>query len=198
MRLRRAAGVALAAAGAILLIGAGATYARGALRQDALRAEWDAGEAHRAVGELAASLDREVASTPSIGAPVGRLIISRIALDEIIVEGVGDAELNAGPGHLPGSVLPGAVGNAVVSAHRDRHFHGLDAIAVGDTVVTESHRRRVTWVIIERRIVERGAPALFATTDARLTLTTCWPVRYTGPAPDRLILGARKVLERGT
>jgi len=51
----------------------------------------------------------------------------------------------------------------------------------------------VRWVVFARRIVSRNAPALFATHDATLTLTTCWPVRYLGPAPDRLLITARPI-----
>jgi sortase A len=68
-------------------------------------------------------------------------------------------------------------------------------LSLGDTIVTETLSGRTTWVIVARRVVERGRPALFATAEPTLTLTTCWPVRYVGPAPDRLIITA-KVLER--
>jgi sortase A len=127
----------------------------------------------------------------SIGAPVARLLIPRIHLDEIVLEGVGDDELNAGPGHLPGSAVPGMRGNAVISAHRDRHFRHLDELQIGDTVMTEAGRSKNAWVIVGRRVIDRDAPALFETATPTLTLTTCWPVRYFGSAPDRLILTAR-------
>jgi sortase (surface protein transpeptidase) len=55
-------------------------------------------------------------------------------------------------------------------------------------VVTETDFRRTTWVVVNRRIIDKDAPALFRTPDATLTLTTCWPIRYVGSAPDRLIL----------
>jgi sortase A len=127
------------------------------------------------------------------GAPVARLIAPAIALDEIVVEGIGERELAAGPGHYPGSALPGARGNAVVSAHRDRHFHALDELALGDTVVTETAGERVTWRIVERRVVRAGVPALRRSDSPVLTLTTCWPVRWVGPAPERLLLTAEPV-----
>ena len=44
----------------------------------------------------------------SRGSPVARLTIESIDLDEIVTEGVGPLELNGGPGHFPGSVLPAA------------------------------------------------------------------------------------------
>ena len=195
MRIRRALGASLYVLGALLLLHAGVTYARAAIARDAARAEWEAMDARRAIQEAHATLDRATTSPIGArpGAPVARLVIPRLGMDEIVVEGVGDSELNAGPGHLPGSPLPGERGNAVISAHRDRHFHGLDRVEIGDTVATETVRERVTWVITERKLLHRHSPALFATREPTLTLTTCWPVRYLGPAPERLLLTARPV-----
>ena len=109
------------------------------------------------------------------------------------MEGVGDDELRAGPGHMTGSAIPGDSGNAVISAHRDRHFYPLARIAVGDTIVTESGRGTVTWTVARLRIVDADEPALRTSATPLLTLTTCWPIRYFGPAPDRLIVEATRV-----
>ena len=125
------------------------------------------------------------------GAVVARLVIPAIDLDEIVLEGVGPMELNGGPGHFPGSVLPGEAGNAIVSAHRDRHFRRFGELHVGSHIRTETRNRTVEWVITERRIVSRDTPSLFEQPDATLTLTTCWPIRYFGSAPDRLLLVAK-------
>ncbi|MHB1225361.1 MAG: sortase domain-containing protein, partial [Gemmatimonadaceae bacterium] len=84
-------------------------------------------------------------------------------------------------------------GNSVVSAHRDMHFRRLGELRAGDTVVTVTEYHRKTWRITGRRIVSADAAALFPTPDATLTLTTCWPMRYIGPAPDRLLLTAEPV-----
>jgi sortase A len=124
---------------------------------------------------------------------MARLSIPRIHLDEIMLEGVGDDELNAAPGHLPGSALPGMKGNAVISAHRDRHFRRFDELRVGDTVSTDTGHGTTAWVIVGRRIVGKDTPALFETSEPTLTLTTCWPVKYFGSAPDRLIISARPI-----
>lgn len=179
----------------VLLVGyAGVRYAKGAYRADALRREWEAQQAHATVALARERATKAVSATfgrTAIGAPVARLQISRIHLDEIVVEGVGDNELNAGPGHLPGSVLPGMRGNAVISAHRDRHFSHLDELQVGDTIQTETGQSRGAWVIVGRRVVRRDRPALFESKEPMLTLTTCWPVRYFGSAPDRLIISAK-------
>lgn len=189
---RRRIGTSLCLAGAALLTYASGSYLQGAIARDRARTEWDRNQARGAVRTIAAALETSSAAGTSVrpGAPLARLQIPSLELDEIVVEGVRDAQLNAGPGHLPGSALPGEPGNSVISAHRDRHFHGLDRVELGDTVVTETQTHRVTWVVIARRVVGRAEPALFATDEATLTLTTCWPVRYVGPAPDRLLLSA--------
>ena len=127
------------------------------------------------------------------GTPVARLLIPSIDLDEIVMEGVGPVELNGGPGHFPGSVLPGEAGNSILSAHRDRHFSRMDELTVGARIRTETRTGAVDWVVAERHVVSRDTPALFQESEATLTLTTCWPIRYFGPAPDRLIIVAKRV-----
>lgn len=192
----KVAGVCLCTLGATLVAYAGTRYAAGALRADQARRQWEEQQAAAAV-VMARSRARlgaaQISTTIVLGAPIARLTIPRIGLDEIVLEGVEDDELNAGPGHLPGSAMPGMHGNAVISAHRDRHFRHLDELRVGDTVVTETGLARAQWIIVNRRIIGRDTPALFQTPGPTLTLTTCWPVRYFGSAPDRLILTAHVV-----
>jgi len=195
-RVLRTAAIGLCAAGVFLIGDATVQYAKGAYRADVARRQWEEQQASAAVAQARvranSGLSGVAARTP-IGAPVARLRIPRIHLDEIVLEGVGDDELNAAPGHLPGSVLPGMLGNAVISAHRDRHFSHLDELRVGDTVHTETGSGSGAWVIVGRRVVGRDTPSLFQSREPLLTLTTCWPVRYFGSAPDRLILSAKPV-----
>lgn len=190
--MRRPIGYSFFIAGALLLSFSFGRYVIGALAADRARSEWESAEAKSTVA-LARSAalragGREIIAT---GAPVARLVIPRLALDEIVLEGVGDDQLNAEPGHFPGTAFPGEPGNAVVSAHRDRHFNHLDALSVGDTITTESGTLKKTWVVVGKRIVGKDEPALFPSTDPTLTLTTCWPIRYIGPAPERLIVTAK-------
>lgn len=190
--MRKTLGYVLFAAGGLLSSFAGGRYAVGAWRADQARAAWDHAEAREAVA-LARSVAFRHAPRQEIveGAPVARLVIPHIGLDEIVLEGVGSDELNAGPGHLPGSAFPGERGNAVISAHRDRHFSHFDQLQAGDTITTESGTIRQTWVVVSKRVVDKNAPALFRATEPTLTLTTCWPIRYLGPAPERLIVTAK-------
>lgn len=193
--MRRRLGLLLVVLGALGLSAVGATYMQGHLARAEARSAWELLEARGAVATLHAGLDAGVHGPGQLaeGAPVARLRIPRIGLDEIVVEGVGNRELNAGPGHLPGSVLPGSRGNSIISAHRDRHFSSLGDLAVGDTIHTATQQHDATWVVTGRKVVGRRAPVLRSTPDATLTLTTCWPLRYFGTAPDRLIVTAKLV-----
>ena len=188
---RRLLSASLVGVGACLLITSATSVARGAIARDAARTRWAEIEAQRAAAGGRAFLSDGPGWTTALGAPVARLVIPKLGLDEVVVEGVNEASLRAGPGHMTGSAVPGANGNSVLSAHRDRHFRSLGGLAVGDTLVTESERGRVVWEVARIRVVTADAPVLRNSPTPVLTLTTCWPIRYFGSAPDRLIVEAR-------
>lgn len=175
-------------------------YSVGALRQEEARRAWDEAEAKAVVALARRTVTSDgLRPTPVMpGVPVARLVIPRLQMDEIVMEGVDGDALNAGPGHLPGSAYPGESGNSVISAHRDRHFARLGEISVGDTVLTESGSHENRWVVISKRVIDADAPALFHTSTATLTLTTCWPIRYLGSAPERLLVTAKPIDETQT
>jgi sortase A len=191
---RRVAGIVLCLAGCALLSYGFARYAAGSLRADAARRIWNEQMASARVDELRRSaLAFESAPAPIAGAPMARLEIPRIGLDDIVLEGVDDEALNAGPGHLPGSAIPGDSGNAVISAHRDRHFRRMGEVQLGDTIITETRDARIVWVVAARHVVGASTPALFRSATPTLTLTTCWPLELVGSAPERLLITARAV-----
>ena len=190
--MRRQLGFALCASGAVALLFVGGRYAVGAESAERAREEWNDSSARAAVASMRASVSGRETGPVAQGQPIARLVIPRIDLDEIVIEGVREKDLNVGPGHVPGSAMPGERGNAIVSAHRDRHFKHFDELAVGDTIRTETRTRADVWVISSRRVIDKSAPALFHTDDATLTLTTCWPIRYLGTAPERLIITAKR------
>ena len=191
--MTRLLGWLLCLGGLGILLVVGSDYGRAWMARDAARARWAEIEARQARLAANARVDAPPPGPIAPGTPVARLLVPAIDLDEVIVEGVESAELDASPGHMPGTPLPGGVGNSVVSAHRDLHFRRLGQLEDGDTLTTVTQAGTVTWRITGRQIVRAGSPALFATPTATLTLTTCWPIRFIGPAPDRLLLFAEPV-----
>lgn len=200
MRLRSVLGYSLFSVGGMLVAFAIGNYAVGALKQEDARRAWDEAEAKAVVALARRSMTSDGLRPAPVmpGVPVARLIIPRLQMDEIVMEGVDGNELNAGPGHLTGSAYPGEPGNSVISAHRDRHFARLGEISVGDTLLTESGAHQNRWVVIAKRVIDADTPALFHTSTATLTLTTCWPIRYVGPAPERLLVTAKPIEPRQT
>ena len=187
-------GYALFCMGGACVAYAGGQYAIGEVQRQSARRAWEEQEAREIVSLARGTAGVTYRSRELLpGAPVARLLIPRLQLDEIVLEGVDGAELNAGPGHLTGSAFPGERGNSVISAHRDRHFARLGSLQLGDTIVTETGSSETKWVVVSRRVIDADAPALFRTPDATLTLTTCWPIRYLGSAPDRLIVTAKPI-----
>lgn len=123
----------------------------------------------------------------------------------VVVEGTSVADLKAGPGHIPGTAMPGEVGNVVLSGHRTTYgapFERFGDLQPGGLVVLETRDQWLTYTITGSEIVaptaievtypvpgEQGAEP----TERLLTLTTCHP-KYS--AQQRLIVSATLTEER--
>jgi len=78
-----------------------------------------------------------VRTTPGGYEKVGRIKIPSVGLDVSYGEGVYAKALEKGPGHWPGTPLPGEAGNSVLSGHRNTHtqpFKELDRLQRGDKI----------------------------------------------------------------
>ena len=134
----------------------------------------------------------EPSSVQEIGSGIAQIQIPKIGVDRVVVEGVGVDDLKKGPGHYPGTAIPGQVGNSVISGHRTTYgapFYRLDELVPGDVIkIIDRTRTEYRYRVSELRIVlptDRKSTA--PTSDSRLTLTTCHP-RFS--ARQRLIVVA--------
>lgn len=116
---------------------------------------------------------------PLHGAPLGRITIPRIDVDRIVVEGVGVPDLRRGPGHMPGTAIPGQIGNAVISGHRTTWgapFNRLDELEPGDQIIVETLIGTHTYEVVSLKTVWPSEIWVATQWDgAWLTLTTCTP-----------------------
>ncbi len=128
---------------------------------------------------------------PAAGAPVGYLSIPKIGLDDAIVEGVGEAQLQQGPGHYPGTPLPGEAGNAAIAGHRTTYaapFYDLNELHPGDLIYAQTAQGTFTYSVTQSfTVVPTNVSVLDSTAQPTLTLTTCNP-RYS--AAQRLVVKA--------
>jgi sortase A len=116
---------------------------------------------------------------------------------QVVVEGVQVEDLRKGPGHYPGTALPGRIGNFVVSGHRTTYgapFGSLDRLRTGDPIVLETGAGWYIYRTTRREIVPPTAVDVTAPVPERpgvrpiqamLTFTTCHP-RYS--ARKRLVV----------
>ncbi len=122
---------------------------------------------------------------------VGRIDVPRLKLSVLAREGIDGKTLRVAAGHIPGTALPGDAGNAGFAAHRDTFFRPLKSVREGDTVVVTTPRGVYRYAVTDTRIVEpQDVSVLDPTTDAILTLVTCYPFEYIGNAPQRFIVRA--------
>ena len=110
---------------------------------------------------------------------IGRIEIPRISLDRPMYEGITLGTLDAGPGHWPGSAMPGQIGNVVVAGHRVSHsrpFRDIDQLQPGDEVVLTTADGRFVYVVSESEVVEPTAIEVIEQTPASTaTLFACHP-----------------------
>jgi sortase A len=122
------------------------------------------------------------------GEPVAKIDIPDIDLSWTVVEGVGTEELRDGPGHYPGTPLPGMAGNASIAGHRTTWgapFNRIDELEPGDDITVRTLQGVFTYRVVAQ---ETGKGHFIVSPDRvdvldqdfedhpnRLTLTACHP-----------------------
>lgn len=128
---------------------------------------------------------------PRKGETIGRLSIPRLGISVVVLEGAETGTLRVAAGHVRGTALPGEEGNLAIAAHRDTFFRNLGSIHKGDEILMASRGGVQRYLADRFQVVGRGDTAvLHSSGRAELTLITCYPFRYIGPAPERFIVHA--------
>lgn len=137
-----------------------------------------------------------VEAAPSVGPDglVGRIAISRLNVSVIVMEGTDRRTLRHAAGHIVGTALPGQAGNIGISAHRDTFFRPLRDILPDDLITLETSRGAYRYRVISTKIVNpTDLSVLAADGNEILTLVTCYPFYFVGPAPSRFIVRAERI-----
>jgi len=142
------------------------------------------------------TIDPRLLVAAAEGKPEGIISIPKIGVEKVFVEGVQLSDLAEGPGHYPGTPLPGQLGNAAIAGHRTTHgapFYNVNELAPGDKIFIQTYAGKYTYVVYKQPFaVKPTAYYVVANTrDAQLTLTSCNP-RYS--AAERIVIKAK--LER--
>ena len=128
------------------------------------------------------------------GASLGRIEVPRLGLSVILVEGVRRRDLRVAVGHIPGTAFPDEPGNLGIAGHRDTFFRELRRIQHDDLIIVSTLTGSTEYSVEWTRIVKpNNLVALEASAQPALTLVTCYPFYYAGPAPERFIVRARRM-----
>jgi sortase A len=125
------------------------------------------------------------------GAVLGRLDIPSIHLSAMIAEGVGSTTLRRSVGHVPGTALPGANGNVSLSAHRDSFFRHVGELRANDLISITTLAGTFDYAVESTRVVDPDEVSVLRDVGRpTLTLVTCYPFYFVGPAPKRFVVHA--------
>jgi sortase A len=128
------------------------------------------------------------------GDVIGELSVPRLGVNVIVVQGDSQRDLRRAVGHIPGTSLPGQGGNVALAGHRDTFFRPLRDIREGDFITLKTPGGEYEYEVQSTSIVgPRHVDVLKPSQDNVLTLVTCFPFYYVGPAPNRFIVRARQI-----
>jgi sortase A len=131
---------------------------------------------------------------PALGGLIGRMEIPRLGLSAIVMEGIGAKTLRRAVGHIPGTALPGQPGNVGISGHRDTFFRPLRNIRQNDIITLTTWLGEFRYRVVSTRVVHPDNVAVLDPGNSEvLTLVTCYPFYFVGPAPNRFIVRAERV-----
>jgi len=144
----------------------------------------------RRLAFAARALDRRA----DAGEPVGRIRMPKIGVSTVVVAGTDGEDLRKGPGHYPGTPLPGVRGTVGIAGHRTTYgapFRKIDKLRQGDEIEVEMPYGRFTYRVERARIVPPTATWVTNKVSYdRLILSACHPL-YS--AAKRIVVFARLV-----
>jgi len=119
------------------------------------------------------------------GEPLGRIVIPRLGLRMVVVQGTSKADLEKGPGHYDAGSgrntgLPGMGGVVAVAGHRTTFAHPfrhIDDLRPGDKVQLQLPYGRFTYTVYHYKVVDdQDWSILRRRPYEKLVLTACHPL----------------------
>jgi len=148
-----------------------------------------------------AALEQFVPERPGVPAAirtdglVGRIEIPRIELSAVVSEGTSGKTLRRAVGHIAGTALPGKPGNVGIAGHRDTFFRPLRNVQQNDIITLTTYDGAYRYRVVSIKVVPpNDVTVLDPDAHEILTLVTCYPFFVLGPAPDRFIVRAERMI----
>ncbi|HEY3827085.1 MAG TPA: class D sortase [Bryobacteraceae bacterium] len=145
-------------------------------------------------GETTYPVSLENSAPAASGGLIGRMEIQRLGISAIVMEGTSTITLRRTLGHISGTALPGQPGNVGISGHRDTFFRPLRNIEPNDIITLTTTIGEYRYRVLSTRIVGPSDVSVLDPSETEiLTLVTCYPFYFVGPAPKRFIVRAERV-----
>jgi sortase A len=152
----------------------------------------ESGRPHASEGRASAPARHALRPVPRLGT-LARIEIPRLNLKAMIGEGIDDRTLAHAVGHVPGTARPGDMGNVVLAGHRDSFFRGIGGIRRDDEIRVTTPSGTYDYSVDGVEVVDPDDVQVMAPrSDATLTLVSCFPFDYVGPAPKRFVVVAHR------
>lgn len=130
------------------------------------------------------------------GDTIARIAVARLDYEAPVREGADAETLAHGPGHVPGTALPGEESgrkHAVIAIARDAGADVTSALVLGDLIDLRTPFGPRTYRVAARRICKPDDLRIEPTDEPTLTLVAPYPADSVGPAPLRLAVRAEPV-----
>jgi sortase A len=147
-------------------------------------------------GQIAHLAGQEKRVVPH-GAAMGRIVIRRLGLSSLVVQGADQSSLQLGPGHYASTAFPGQGRTVAIAGHRTTWlapFRNLNELAPGDRIVLDMPYGTFTYAVQYQRVVSPGAWWITRNVGyERLVLSACTPLFS---AAQRIVVFARLISEQ--
>lgn len=141
------------------------------------------------IGSVSFTINNQTVYRPNLGVDFATINIPDIDLRKPVIHGDTSSDLAKGVGHYAGSTLPGEGGNVVLSGHRETAFRSLENIKVGNSIFIETDWGTYEYKVKKIKVVNKDEHSVLDPTDyEKLTMYTCYPFNYIGPAPQRFVV----------
>ena len=131
---------------------------------------------------------------PEVGESYGVLEIPLLDETLPIYYGVESEQLKKGIGQVNRTALPGEGNNTILSGHRDTVLRNLGKLEVGDQLIASTAAGMFTYRITKINIVDKDDLTVISPKPRdTLTLITCYPFYFIGPAPQRYVISAELI-----
>jgi len=119
--------------------------------------------------------------TDAMSGLMGRMEIPRLGISMVVAEGTDETTLRR-------------AGNIGIAGHRDTLFRPLRNIRQDDVIMLTTLQGEYRYRVVSTKIVSpTDVEVLSPDGHEVLTLVTCYPFYFVGPAPDRFIVRAQRI-----